>query len=373
MGVMREALYWDKLASPRSVLINEAGHIANVLRFRLRSSSAAYRVLFNPENIEELFSLASAISPSELHYTGSLAESIPWAIAATLDYAKKNNPSSHVISGAKSLSPEPISLPHGWTRIPDQPQYKIELYQFLAGLMAGHWNAGQGQNGIRNTIITFNYDTLIEDALKALGINFSYGFYSHNATFRSTSVIPEDGASEDTLRLLKLHGSVNWVFSGSPDPTDLNLCDDYADVLGETNNPRLFIQPPTWHKGFKNPLARVWDCAIDRIGTASSVMIMGYSIPETDQHFRYFLAAGLQDNISLRRIVFVNDKAEELKERLFSFMRKELEDDGIIKVVPQKIWDFFYDADQRKDINRFFPVDFENSNRYLLQPEAQEA
>ena len=35
-------------------------------------------------------------------------------------------------------------------------------------------------------------------------------------------------------------------------------------------------------------------------------MIIGFSIPPTDLHFKYLLAAGLQNNYSLREIVFVN-------------------------------------------------------------------
>ena len=60
--------------------------------------------------------------------------------------------------------------------------------------------------------------------------------------------------------------------------------------------------------------------------------MIGYSIPPTDQHFKYLLAAGLQGNISLRDVVFVNvgliqseEEKLKLRNRLFTTLRPELE------------------------------------------------
>lgn len=84
MLAMRDAHEW--LESNNRT--KEAQAIADVLDFRLQAASAAYRVKLDLENIEELFSLASASASK------GLAKKIQFAIAATLDYrlSTRNKP-----------------------------------------------------------------------------------------------------------------------------------------------------------------------------------------------------------------------------------------------------------------------------------------
>src|SRR5438067_802905 len=60
----------------------EAIAIQNVFDFRLRAAGAAYRAQINVENIEELFSLASASEGD------ARADDVTTAIAATIDFAE---------------------------------------------------------------------------------------------------------------------------------------------------------------------------------------------------------------------------------------------------------------------------------------------
>src|SRR5258708_40256032 len=73
LGRMGDCLDSDSL-EPRG---REA--IQKVFEFRLKAAAAAYRAKLNVENIEELFSLASALEG------GNDSDYIPRAIAATLD------------------------------------------------------------------------------------------------------------------------------------------------------------------------------------------------------------------------------------------------------------------------------------------------
>jgi hypothetical protein len=57
--------------------------VEDVLIFRKAAASAALRVRLNIENIEDLFSLAASSQPS---FAGP---SVPHAIAATIDYARR--------------------------------------------------------------------------------------------------------------------------------------------------------------------------------------------------------------------------------------------------------------------------------------------
>lgn len=54
-------------------------------------------------------------------------------------------------------------------------------------------------------------------------------------------------------------------------------------------------------------------------------------MPETDLHFRYLLAAGLQQNAWLRTIVFVNPDAAGLEARARAVLRGSYIDQGLIR------------------------------------------
>jgi hypothetical protein len=54
---------------------------------------------------------------------------------------------------------------------------------------------------------------------------------------------------------------------------------------------------------------------------ATRVVIIGFSMPRTDMHFKYLLAAGLKENISLRKIVVIDpalsgENASKFKRRI---------------------------------------------------------
>jgi hypothetical protein len=64
-------------------------------------------------------------------------------------------------------------------------------------------------------------------------------------------------------------------------------------------------------------------CAVDKLKTATRIIIIGFSMPPTDLHFKYLLASGLKENISLRQILFVNPDTKTVKDRALSIFRPE--------------------------------------------------
>jgi hypothetical protein len=184
-------------------------------------------------------------------------------------------------------------------------------------------------------VITFNYDTLLERAAvssvcwdweknaKATTESFLQGV---PPTVRAGTVAPE----VDSLRLLKLHGSLDtyWVrgdVSGSTitrlpgaqhwDPTSK------SDAGRERHAPgrEPFLVPPASAKSafYNNPITRqLWRDAADALHLADRVAVIGYSLPVTD-----LVTAGMiSDALSGRdvRIDVVNPDAECVKERLAS-------------------------------------------------------
>ena len=289
MHVMRDAHQWLE-SQGRS---KEANAIRSVMEFRLDAASAAYRVRMDLENIEELFSLASASSRK-------LTDAIRLAIAATLDYKLKTSFEPKVGFQASSLAEIPKTWEHEMFDgfVSSEPHhFTCPAYEFFLTCLLGNWK--NKNNYSDNSFITFNYDLIVEDALKKLSIPFNYGFSTKSEETRN-------GVS-----LLKLHGSLNWGKIGSS--TNYKIYDSYDELRINQEIPQLV--PPTWRKIFTGPLRQVWDQSLKSLENATRIIVIGFSIPTTDNHFKYLVAAGLQNNISLREIIFVNPNQAEIEQR----------------------------------------------------------
>jgi len=70
-------------------------------------------------------------------------------------------------------------------------------------------------------------------------------------------------------------------------------------------------------------------------------VIIGFSIPPTDIHFKYLLAAGLQENISLRKIYCVNTDPE-VEVNLFKILREDLKEQKMVVFSGVRSEDIFF-------------------------------
>ncbi len=247
--------------------------------------------------------------------------------------------------------------PDTWTRSPDFISVKTKgigperewfacpPYEFYLATMTGFFAP---QSNGRNSFITFNYDTVIEDALSSLGIQFSYGFWPHAVTYHSSATCEKE--RDARVNVVKLHGSVNWgMFDRF---TNMTVYKDYEHLRRDGMRQKPVLVPPTWHKGWDpgHPVSAVWEAAVDALRTATRIIIIGYSVPATDLHFKYLLATGFQDNGSLREIFFVSPDLKEdgsrkdMEHRLFSLtglLRRERLDEGMVSLLPATTREFF--------------------------------
>ena len=173
----------------------------------------------------------------------------------------------------------------------------------------------------RNSIITLNYDALMEQALEDVihKQSFTYGDPWHK---------PID---QYQIKVLKLHGSINWGICSKfkshtwaektisltsttrqPDIFHMNPSSKiYRMRCPRCQSPERklepFIVPPTWNKGsYGRPLQQVWKGAFEEIKQATRLIIIGYSLPETDSYFKYLLATSLSENRPLQQIIVVD-------------------------------------------------------------------
>ena len=293
------------------------------------------------------------------------------AIAATLEFARRVSRTRMV----QIYVPEGITPPSNWERQAGGTFYVIaSAYEAITGVMAGRWCEKSWDT--RNTILTFNYDLTIEEALRGLGTSFNYGF-SKSSIHRNDS--GHDEKSE--LLLLKLHGSINWSICNDRVENDqtiidlekVDLYEDFAALRQARVEPlEPLLIPPTWRKVPFGALSEVWRKAVDALATATRIIIVGYSMPVINQHFKYLLAAGLQRNISLRNIIVVNPafkgqrEYEALRARIFEVFKQEMERRGTIELWPSGASQAFFKSEFREKINRRLPRGLEKVEPVLF-------
>jgi len=177
------------------------------------------------------------------------------------------------------------------------------------------------------SIITFNYDLNLDYMLYFAHVAVDYCFDD-----KPTAGIP----------VMKLHGSVNWArCTGCSKvvpwalPTFFQKASwDRALLFRETTTVTLnvgaqiatyahctdhaceaapVIVPPTWNKAEYQQVATVWKHAASHLSEAENIIVIGYSLPETDQFFRYLFALGTIGDARPQRFWVVDPDAQAAK------------------------------------------------------------
>lgn len=164
------------------------------------------------------------------------------------------------------------------------------------------------------TCITLNYDLILEDILHK---NTSPEYQKSNGNFSVFYKIPiinlknrvPDGYGRfvdiktdinrtNMPEIIKLHGSINWLYSGlsMSDPV-YSKTGDEADYLksGLIN----FIVPPVLDKQsqYNNVIIKsLWTKAFNAIENARNIYIYGFSFPQTDYSIRFLFQSALRNN-----------------------------------------------------------------------------
>jgi NAD-dependent SIR2 family protein deacetylase len=166
------------------------------------------------------------------------------------------------------------------------------------------------------TIITLNYDCIIEYVCHCMGLPFTYNRNLADAT-----------------EILKLHGSSNWLQCSDPfctgtatailspmehapradecDTGHIRCTKTLCDACGGTLTP--IIVPPTWAKHLEDPmLVSAWSRAVDALSQADVFIAVGFSLPISDAHVRQLLHLGFASgNLRQALVVVGNDPESE--------------------------------------------------------------
>jgi SIR2-like domain len=150
-----------------------------------------------------------------------------------------------------------------------------------------------------DTVITFNYDTVVEELIPENGQLWDpsdgYGFDASGSTldwargWRATRNYA--GSRTAQFQLLKLHGSVNWTLYKT---NKVRLKPRPYVVRARKGKPvfdKCSILPPGWHKRIdRSPYRQLWRKARLKLESCSSLTIIGYSLPDTDLIARALVA-----------------------------------------------------------------------------------
>ncbi len=147
--------------------------------------------------------------------------------------------------------------------------------------------------GANDTIITLNYDTTLDSALVRAGWDPKVGYGLMGGRDKVKWRIPAADVSKQmsAVRLLKLHGSLNWYVRGSYSRLSGVFDKKPAIVTRPRRNERSGyirqIVPPIFGKFFGHPhWGHLWLQAFNALCESELVVVIGCSLVDTDFHLR---------------------------------------------------------------------------------------
>jgi NAD-dependent SIR2 family protein deacetylase len=285
---------------PNSGLNKEDKEIFDrVISYRFGLNQALAKVFVDLDNIEKLFGFLEMDLQLLSSTDQRLKHDMPYFIARTLEAAmtKQLSLQDCVVRNVESAG-------RRW-----DCRFAKNCYAFFLGMVSGLWNPQKrNSDSSIDSVITFNYDLVVEREMPDLGIAPEYGLgVGCSAEFPNAAL---------RLTLLKMHGSSNWlmcshckdrIYIRSPQKAKVWLIAN--EMCPRCNQVSMvpYIIPPTWNKGIEGGFVRpVWERALQELMTAGRLFIVGYSFPETDQFFEYMLGLALSTNKALTEIYVVN-------------------------------------------------------------------
>jgi len=296
---------------------------------------AAYYIDLDLDNIEHLFSIAEMKKQLGESDGDEIYSDLRYVILETLDTCQ-------VEWRGDYYQPDPTYL---------------NFIEKLSELNESREKINLNTQFDQDTVITFNYDVMLDYAFYSRSIETDYG-------------LEEIQSSPNSFKVLKLHGSLNWgrckecdgeIQIVTPTPTTgEGITSSHPLMQDGTKKPFQMVTrvmketpcnkckkknvlepeiiPPTWSKYVtKTPLPPVWRTAVREIQTAFQIVVIGYSMPLTDTFFQYLLTLGLSTNPNLHRVVVANvDNSETLMNRYRSVFSRSMNDRGRLKFPKNK-------------------------------------
>jgi hypothetical protein len=198
----------------------------------------------------------------------------------------------------------------------------------------------------KDTIISFNYDCVIDHALRTSGdgkwsARYGYGF-PHPARVEGTAAWDASNAptaQNRSINLLKLHGSLNWFRFPSAETDPIRLRERPYKQKGQ----KLYeIVPPEYAKtaGTRPVFLTLQARASLAIRKSKTLAFIGFSFTPTDLEVEALFRLASAENTTINRVIIVNPESEHRK-RIRTIIAPALENgarlvqfDGLAEAAP---------------------------------------
>ena len=212
-----------------------------------------------------------------------------------------------------------------------QPGVRREIEDFLRLTfeMLGAIEAGAGRDNLysslvaclepRDTIVTLNYDTLLDSALVRAGwdAHDGYGLGGNRQKVKWRVAGVNANPRLRAVKLLKLHGSTNWYVRGNYGKLTRVFDSRPSKVLGpRSNEVQGYIRqvvPPVYGKFFAHShWANLWTAAHESILESDVIVVIGCSLIDSDFHLRGMLSHAIsqrkKEGRSFRAVALVDKR-----------------------------------------------------------------
>lgn len=292
---------------------HEREHFRKVFEFKRTVAQAREKINIDLDDIEQLFGLVE-MSQRLGDVDPDTRYSTVYLIAKTLELATKKK-RLQVVFPAGGLGGSVLQLQDSTSQLNPSigPTFTLDVYSFFANLIRGELDDPNKRKSRKDTVITFNYDLVLDNALSRTG-----GLPSYHLP---PSLLVEPPVEQtNSVSVLKLHGSTNWGICVN--------CMKSIVVLGDkvTASPAEFrrlicrkcqkaryqplLVPPSWDKSeYRDIMQPIWACAVNELKAATRIVIIGYSMPEADAFFKYLITLGLAGNHQLYKFMLVDISA----------------------------------------------------------------
>ncbi len=193
--------------------------------------------------------------------------------------------------------------------------------------VSGDYHRFRKQIKVSDTVITFNWDTLLDDAFGRKNIlrqrlmwkdkNQYVKFITQLSAWKETTIDhmaiypPYKTTNHSEGFLLKLHGSVDWFQCKNINCRAYNRAFPLIDFevthyCAECFSPVVpIIIPPVLYKNYNEHLMiqTLWNAAESEISSADELLIWGYSLPPTDIHANWLLR---QIDYTIKAVTIIN-------------------------------------------------------------------
>ena len=228
------------------------------------------------------------------------------------------------------------------------------------------------------SIITMNWDSILEKEIYKLCREFNKGktrmkiypdlcFYDYSYNESDTRIVSTHIKAKKykNIKLLKLHGSINWlvcpnckrIYVDYDDNIAIyelsteRICPQCEKIFDEKENiPQMhsILIMPTFLKDLNNlQLRNIWHNAFIDLTEAGKVVFIGYSFPDADFEMRYLLKKAINQNTKIEVVLHSSDDPLEYKSLLEKHKLSEKEIHIIIDKLnlPEKRYKSFFNKD----------------------------